>query len=139
MTAVCAGRCFRLCGAAVKSWIVRSGGALDNAAGAPAAAAAFDTAYMMLSGAHRQKGACAAMTRVDPLAAASSKAKRQAAKLRQKQRKIDEFRVQKGKASRRRGDGGNGSASGARAAAPEGAAAGGAASHALGGGKRKRA
>ena len=103
--------------------------------------------YICLLGEERNRVAAARLARrqeravervVDPLAAAASKAKRQAAKLRQKQRKIDEFRMQKGKASRRRGGGGDGSASGARAAAPEGAAAGGAASHALGG-KRKRA
>jgi len=101
--------------------------------------------YVRLLGEERNRVAAARLARrqeravervVDPLAAAASKAKRQAAKLRQKQRKIDDFRMQKGKASRRRGDG-DGAASGAAGAGAR-ATASGAASHALGG-KRKRA
>ena len=49
-------------GIAVKSWSIRSGGNLDNG-GSPTAPSA---TYVPLSGAHRQKGAGAAMAREDP-------------------------------------------------------------------------
>ena len=57
----------KLNGVAVQSWIVRSGGALDNAHNsALSARVESSTAYVPLSGAHRQKGAGAAMVRDNP-------------------------------------------------------------------------
>lgn len=67
--------------------------------------------FVQLLNAERNRVAAARIARrqeravervLDPQAAAQAKAKRQAAKLRQKQRKIDDFRMSKGKASTRR-------------------------------------
>jgi hypothetical protein len=76
--------------------------------------------YVRLLAAERNRVAAARLARrrdravervLDPQAAAQAKAKRQAAKLRQKKRKVDEFRMQKGKASRRHDGEGGGAAS----------------------------